>query len=118
MHENNLLLITFSLHGNFPFDRLYNLRITTHAKSMPTINKPKTFHITQFCVAKIVQTRAETNLFGYAECRLFSHFCKDSANEGQKNHLVMPNVAHLRAYANVHKSFNRNYKNPENRVLA
>jgi len=29
--------------------------------------------------AKIVQTRAETNLFGYAECRLFSHFCKDSA---------------------------------------
>lgn len=30
--KNNLLLITFSLHGNFPFDRLYNLRITTHAK--------------------------------------------------------------------------------------
>ena len=30
----------------------------------------------------------------------------------------MPNVAHLRAYANVHKSFNRNYKNPENRALA
>jgi len=29
--------------------------------------------------AKIVQTRAETNLFDYAECRLFSHFCKDSA---------------------------------------
>ena len=69
-------------------------------------------------IAKIVQTRAETNLFGYAECSLFSHFCKDSTNEGQKNHLVMPNVAHLRAYANVHKSFNRNYKNPENRVLA
>ena len=45
-------------------------------------------------------------------------FAKDSTNEGQKNHLVMPNVAHLRAYANVHKSFNRNYKNPENRVLA
>ena len=31
--------------------------------------------------AKIVQTRAETNLFGYAECRLFSHFCKDSARQ-------------------------------------
>ena len=46
--------------------------------------------------AKIVQTRAETNLFGYAECSLFSHFCKDSANEGQKNHLVMPNVAYFR----------------------
>ncbi len=44
-------------------------------KSMPTINKPKNFfHITQFCVAKIVQTRAETNLFGYAECRLFFAF--------------------------------------------
>ena len=68
--------------------------------------------------AKIVQTRAETNLFGYAECSLFSHFCKDSANEGQKNHLVMPNVAYFRIFANVHKSFNRNYKNPENRVLA
>ena len=30
----------------------------------------------------------------------------------------MPNVAYFRIFANVHKSFNRNYKNPENRVLA
>jgi len=33
----------------------------------------------------IVHTRAETNLFDYAECRLFSHFCKDK--EVFRNHL-------------------------------
>ena len=73
-------------------------------KSMPTINKPKNFFILPNFVwqrsckrgqkqiylvmpsaayfrifAKIVQTRVETNLFDFAECRLFSHFCKDSA---------------------------------------
>ena len=41
--------------------------------------------------AKIVQTRAETNLFGYAECRLFSHFCKDSA----------PSAAYFRIFAKI-----------------
>jgi len=48
--------------------------------------------------AKIVQTRAETNLFGYAECRLFSHFCKDSANEGRNKFIWLCRVPPIFAF--------------------